>query len=375
MSAPSPLDPAALPPGSKIVHVDMDAFYASVEQRDRPELRGRPVAVGRQPGGRGVVAAASYEARRFGIRSALPMARALRLCPELVVVPPDFEKYTAISRQLRQIFYGLTPLVEPVALDEAFLDVTKNARGEPSAGRLARWLKQEIWSATGLKASAGVGPNKLIAKLASDYDKPDGLVIVPPERVQDFLRPLEVRRIWGVGPKTAERLAELGVTYVSELQAVPAAQLEAMFGKLGPILAARAQGEDPRPVVPHREAKSHGAERTLARDLHRLEEVRALIERLSQKVAEDLKGHGTPGYTVSLKLRYNDFRTISRSFTGEAPTDQPRRIAQIAFKLLESTEAGRRPVRLVGVQVHNLVRPDQMFQLELDLEAGDPGPG
>jgi DNA polymerase-4 len=351
----------------KVIHVDMDAFYASVEQRDRPELVGRPVAVGGSPDGRGVVAAASYEARRFGVHSAMPSARARRLCPDLVFVKPDFEKYAAISRQIRAIFHEVTEVVEPLALDEAYLDVTENRLGEPLAGKLARHLKARIRAETSLIASAGVGPSKLVAKLASDLEKPDGLVIIPPERVDAFLAPLPVRKLWGVGPKTAERLEGMGIKRVVDVRRMRPDDLARALGSFGPFLYELAHGRDDRAVSPHRSRKSRGAERTLERDLRDVQAILRLVDNLAHAVAEDLAKAERPGRTVVVKIRYDDFTTVTRSRTLPTPTTDPVRVAAAARELVAETEAGRRPVRLVGVQVSNLVEEGAPVQLELEL--------
>src|SRR2546425_1211069 len=239
----------------RILHVDMDAFYASVEQRDRPELRGMPVAVGGSPDARGVVAAASYEARRFGVRSAIPMSRAVRLCPELAIVPADFAKYRAVSRQIAAIFRSITPLVEPLSLDEAYLDVTENAWDETLGVSVARRLKAEIREATGLTASAGVAPNKFLAKIASAWRKPDGLTVIAPERVERFLQKLPVDALWGVGPVTATRLRERGIERLVDVRAADPALLREAVGSLTDWLLQLAAGEDDRPVEPNRPSK------------------------------------------------------------------------------------------------------------------------
>lgn len=361
----------------KIIHVDMDAFYASVEQRDRPELRGRPVVVGGSPEGRGVVAAASYEARKFGIRSAIPCARAKRLCADAIFVPPRFDVYLAVSRQIRAVFHEVTELVEPLALDEAYLDVTDNRLEEPLAGKIARHLKQRIRAETELVASAGVGPNKLVAKLASDMDKPDGFLVIPPAGVEAFLRDLPARRLWGVGPKTAERLETMGIRTVKDIRARTPAFLERSLGSYGPFLYELAHGRDDRRVSPGRARKSRGAERTFARDLRDRQEILRLLDNLAHSVADDLDRIEQPGRTVTIKIRYEDFTTITRSRTLPTPTADAARIAAAAKALLDQTEAGRRPVRLVGVTISNLVEEGAPRQLELELpreatEAGEP---
>lgn len=349
----------------KIIHVDMDAFYASVEQRDRPELRGRPVAVGGPPTSRSVVAAASYEARRYGVRSAMSSAEAKRRCPELVFVRPDFTRYVAVSGQLREIFRSVTDLIEPLALDEAYLDVTENKWGEPLAGKIARALKLQIKKELHLTASAGVGPNKLVAKLASDHQKPDGLVIVPPDQVDAFLLPMPVEKLWGVGPATQKRLHDLGVHTVAELRLLPEATLLERLGSFGPFLRQLAFGDDPRAVEPHRVAKSHGAERTFERDLVGLDEMDGVLERLSERVAAELAEGRRPGRTVTVKVRYADFTTLTRSRSLPTPTDDAERISKIAQGLLRATEAPHRPVRLLGVSVSGLLGEEEALQLEL----------
>lgn len=341
----------------RIVHVDMDAFYASVEQRDQPALRGKPVAVGGTQ--RGVVAAASYEARRFGVRSAMPMSRALRLCPGLVVVPPDFPRYRAVSEQVFALFRAVTPLVEPLSIDEAFLDVTENAWGEPLAMEVARRLKAQIKEQVGLTASAGVGPNKLIAKIASGHRKPDGLTVVAPARVEAFLRDLPVDVLWGVGPVTAARLGELGFRRVADLLAVDlagesGARLQEALGSYAPTLLALARGIDERPVEPHWERKSVGAENTFAEDLTELEVIQSEVGAMASDLAGWLLDHARAARTVTLKVRYDDFTTITRSETRRPATRDPDELSARAIALLARTEVGTRPVRLLGVSLHGL---------------------
>jgi DNA polymerase-4 len=354
--------------GRKILHVDMDAFFASVEQRDRPELRGRPVVVGGPPNSRGVVAAASYEARAFGIRSAMPSARAGRLCPDAVFVPPDFERYRAASAQIHGVFREVTDLVEPLSIDEAFLDVTRNHLDEPLAREVARYLKARIKQVTGLTASAGAAPNKFIAKLASDFDKPDGLVVVPPERVDAFLLPLKVERIWGVGPATAKRLHELGARTIADIRRLDPAVLEHRFGRMGRHIMALAHGRDERAVQTRRAAKSRGAETTLAKDETDLATLAGLVGRLSERICEGLAKRDMVGRTITLKLRYDDFTTITRSRTLHRPTRDSAVIREVACELMAAhTEAGQRPVRLVGVSLSGFADPTEPRQLELHL--------
>src|SRR5688572_4155820 len=269
----------------RILHVDMDAFYASVEQRDNPALRGKPVAVGGSPGGRGVVAAASYEARAFGVRSAIPMARAVRLCPDLVIVRPDFAKYKAASDAVFGLFRAVTPLVEPLSLDEAYLDVTSNAWGEALGMTVARRLKAEIRAATGLTASAGVAPNKFLAKIASGWQKPDGLTVIAPERVEHFLRELDVDALWGVGPVTAARLRAHGITRLMYVRTADPAALRAAVGSLADWLTQLARGRDDRPVVAERSPKSSGSETTFAADLTSVEDMRREVMEMARDAA------------------------------------------------------------------------------------------
>lgn len=339
----------------RIIHLDMDAFYASVEQRDDPSLRGRPVAVGGSPQGRGVVAAASYEARKFGVRSAMPMARAVRLCPELAIVRPDFTRYKAASQKVMAILKDCTPLVEPLSLDEAYLDVTHNLWGEPLATTVAKRLKAKIREELSLTASAGVAPNKFLAKIASGWQKPDGLTVIPPERVEAFLQQLPVEALWGVGPVTARKLRGIGIARLVEVRAADPALLARTVGSLAPWLERLSRGDDPREVKPNRPWKSISGETTYPEDLQRAEEVRAEVARLAARVAGSLEKKDLRARTVTLKLRYEDFTTVTRSHTAARPTRDAAELATRAVALLERTEAGRRPVRLVGVGAHGLV--------------------
>jgi DNA polymerase IV len=337
----------------RILHIEMEAFYASVEQRDRPELRGCPVAVGGAPDQRGVVAAASYEARVFGVRSAIPMARAVRLCPSLIIVPPDFRKYRTVSQQVFDMFRSVTSLVEPLSLDEAYLDVTSNAWGETLGINVARRLKTEIREATGLTASAGVAPNKFLAKIASGWHKPDGLTVIAPERVETFLQGLPVDALWGVGPVTARKLRARGIERLIDIRSVEPAALRETVGSLADWLQQLARGEDDRPVVPEHDPKSSGSENTFARDLIDLGEIRREIAGMASEAAGWLMRHERYARTVTIKVRYNDFTTITRSHSDAATRDEAAIVAR-AVALLDKTDAGRRPVRLLGVSVHNL---------------------
>src|SRR6478735_4776711 len=339
----------------RILHLDMDAFYASVEQRDNPTLRGKPVAVGGDPTQRGVVAAASYEARTFGVRSAIPMSRAVRLCPSLVIVRPDFHKYRAISQQIFAMYREVTPLVEPLSLDEAYLDVTENSWREPLGVNVARRLKERIKEATGLTASAGVAPNKFLAKIASGWKKPDGLTVVAPERMEKFLQGLPVDALWGVGPVTATRLRQHGIDKLTDVRAKSVEELEAVVGSLGQWLIDLAHGRDDRPVEPNRPAKSAGSEETYATDLHSLEEIKREVDQLARGVAEWLQQKSINARTVTIKVRYSDFTTVTRSQTTDYTNDADD-IAARAIRLLDKTDAGHRAVRLLGVSVHNFDR-------------------
>jgi DNA polymerase-4 len=341
----------------RILHVDMDAFYASVEQRDDPALKGRPVVVGGRPESRGVVAAASYEARAFGVRSAIPMGRAVRLCPDLVIVPPDFRKYAAVSARVFALFRDVTPLIEPLSLDEAYLDVTENAWGEPLGVSVARRLKERIREETGLTASAGVAPNKFLAKIASGWRKPDGLTVIAPERIEHFLQQLPVDALWGVGPVTARKLREAGIARLVEVRAAPDEVLRRAVGSWADSLRQLSFGLDERAVNPNQERKSIGCEETYAKDLAELDPIRAEVDRMARRTAEILERKDLLARTVVLKLRYANFRTITRSQTREPSTRSADEIAGRAVELLAKTDAGRVPVRLLGVSVHGLEKP------------------
>jgi DNA polymerase-4 len=351
----------------RILHVDMDAFYASVEQRDQPDLRGKPVAVGGSPASRGVVAAASYEARTFGVRSAMPMSRAVRLCPTLVIVRPDFQKYRAVSEQIFTIYRSITPLVEPLSLDEAYLDVTENAWAEPLAMNVARRIKALIRETTGLTASAGVAPNKFLAKIASAWRKPDGLTIVAPDRVEAFLQKLPVDALWGVGPVTAKRLRDRGIARVVDVRTADDATLRAAVGSSADWLRALAAGEDDRPVQPNRAAKSSSSECTYATDLVDLDRMREEIAEMSRENAEWLRERRLAARTVTIKVRYDDFTTVTRSHS-RTPTNDVSDIVARAVALLAKTAAGVRPVRLLGAGLHGLVSADDIGSGELPFE-------
>jgi DNA polymerase-4 len=337
----------------RILHVDMDAFYASVEQRDRPELRGLPVVVGGAPDKRGVVAAASYEARTFGVRSAMPMSRAVRLCPSLTIVSPNFNKYQSVSRLVFDLFRSVTPLVEPLSLDEAYLDVTENAWGETLGVNVARRLKTEIRTLTGLTASAGVAPNKFLAKIASGWQKPDGLTVIAPERVESFLQTLPVDALWGVGPVTARKLRAAGIERLMDVRAADPETLHRVVGSLAEWLQRLAHGEDDRPVVAEHEPKSSGSENTFAEDLTDIGAIRTHIVEMARDAAQWLSRRERYARTVTIKVRYSDFTTITRSHSDRPTRDEDSLVAR-AVAMLDRTEAGTRPIRLLGVSVHGL---------------------
>ncbi|MFF5204620.1 DNA polymerase IV [Streptosporangium sp. NPDC000396] len=340
--------------GCPILHVDMDAFYASVELRERPELKGVPVIIG-DPGARGVVLSATYEARRFGVHSAMPMTRARRLCPQAVVIPPSRRKYSEVSRGIMEIFGTFTPEVEPIASDEAFLDVggARKRLGPPAA--IAAMIRERVAREHGITCSVGVASSKFVAKLASQHCKPDGLLVVPVDKVVDFLHPLPVGALWGVGERTERSLVRFGVKTVGDLARIPVATLQRELGQAaGAHLAALAWGRDERPVQPHVPDKSIGAEETFATDVGDPVEIRRELLRLSERVAARLREGGHVGRTVSVKLRRADFTTISRSRTLREPTDVAQVLYTTACDLYAAAGLEEVRLRLVGVRVENL---------------------
>ncbi len=344
-------------PIRKIIHVDMDAFFASCEQRDFPELRGRPVAVG-GASERGVVAAASYEARAFGVRSAMPGSRARRLCPELIFVPHRFDVYRAVSQQIRQIFLSWTPLVQPLSLDEAYLDVTENLNGEPSATRIAEAIRAAIRAETGLTASAGVSYNKFLAKIASDINKPDGLCVITPKDGPDFAAKLPVRKFYGVGPATAAKMERLGIATGDDLRAKDRPFLDRHFGKAGGYYYWASRGVDNRPVNPNQERKSIGSETTFSNDLTSRDACMTELMPLIESVARHCGKRAIVGRTVTLKLRYADFKTVTRSRTSSAPVSEAAAITDIIGLLLDGLMPLRSGVRLLGVTLSALSTVD-----------------
>ena len=319
-----------------IIHVDMDAFYASVEQRDRPELEGKPIIVGGSPDQRGVVAAANYAVRQFGVHSAMPSSTARRLCPHAIFLPAQLDYYAQISDQIREIFHRFTPLVEPLSLDEAFLDVSGSERLFGTAESVGRQIKESIRSELNLVASVGIAPNKFLAKIASDLEKPDGFVQVDPRGVQAFLDPLPVGRLWGVGRQTSKVFQRLGVHTIGQLRALPLSVLTSHFGSHGEHLSKLAHAIDNRPVVPDREAKSISNETTFATDLDDQESLRAWLLELTEQVARRLRRHALRGRTVEIKVRFADFQTITRSRKLPEPTNSTQALWEQANTLLST---------------------------------------
>lgn len=366
------VDGAVAPTGREtILHVDMDAFYASIEQRDRPELRGRPVVVGGL-GDRGVVAAASYEARRYGVHSAMPITRARRRCPDLVEVAPDFRRYEAVSRAIREVFTSYTPLVETIALDEAFLDVAGSRRLFGAPVEIAHAVRADIMAAESLVASVGVATSKLCAKLASRRAKPDGVVCVPAGGELAFLHPLPVGDLWGVGPVTGERLDAIGVRTIGDLARVPASRLRARLGDAAAAhLAALAAGVDESPVVPDRAARSVSNETTFATDLTDVDEVRREIRRLAEKVASRLRDAVTAARTVTLTCRLPSFRTLRRSVTLDVPVASGPEIFDAAWRCWERLQPRPEAVRLLGVGASSLGSGDVARQLTFGIDGAD----
>lgn len=353
--------------GCPILHVDMDAFFVSVELLDRPELRGKPVIVG-HPGARGVVAAASYEVRAFGVHSAMPISRARRLCPQAVIIPPAHEKYARVSAAVMEIFRSVTPLVEPLAMDEAFLDVSGAIRRLGRPAEIARQIREQVAGQQGITCSVGVASTKFIAKLASTRSKPDGLLVVPADGVAAFLRPLPVAALWGVGERTEQHLARLGLRTVGDLADTPLPALQRELGNAaGAHLYELSWGRDPRPVVASTPDKSVGAEETFPYDISDPEVIRRELLRLAEKVGARLRAGGNSGRTISVKLRMADFKTFTRARTLPEPTDLARVIYATACELYEGSGLERVQLRLVGVRVENLAPVGQTSrQLALD---------
>jgi len=339
----------------KIIHIDMDAFYASIEQRDHPEYRGKPIAVGGSPEGRGgVVATASYEARKYGVKSAMPSKQAQHLCPDLIFVRPRFEVYKSVSRQVRQIFQRYTDLIEPLSLDEAYLDVTQDKLQINSALEIAHHIRQSIKDELQLTASAGVSVNKFVAKIASDLNKPDGLTFIGPSRVESFVESLPVEKFFGVGKVTAQRMKSLGIHTGADLKKLSEPELRRNFGKSGSFFYRIVRGIDDRPVQPNRAAKSIGAEDTFPFDLTTLGEMKEELLKISRNVSKRLLQHRLKGRTISLKIKYHDFRIITRSLSLPESTDDRDVIWRTACTLLEATDPEDKKIRLLGISLSNL---------------------
>ncbi len=362
----------------KIIHIDMDAFYAAIEQRDCPELRGKPVIVGGQPDKRGVVATCSYEARQFGIHSAMPSMTAFKRCPHAIFLPPRFDVYRGVSRQIIQIFQGYTDLVEPLALDEAYLDVTENRLRQTSATLIARQIKHQIQEQTGLTASAGVSFNKFLAKLASDFQKPNGLMVVTPQQASRFLDATPIGKFFGVGKVTEARLKELGIQTGADLKQVSEEQLRSRFGERGSMLYNYVRGEDHRQVLPTRIRKSIGKETTLETDSADHEHIVRILQHLSTQVEKRLLELGLRGKTITLKLKWSDFQLITRSTTVPLAIQDAHTMMHYLLVLLTQLEGEQKQVRLLGVSLSNLVpengmSPQQIYTSrslwDTDLEA------
>jgi DNA polymerase-4 len=354
-----------MPLTRKIIHIDMDAFFASVEQRDRPELRGLPVIVGGDPQSRGVVAACSYEARTFGIHSAMPSVRAHQLCPHAVFLKPRMARYQEVSRHIMALFHRYTTLVEPLSVDEAFLDVTGNLLGEPSATRIAQIIRKAILDTTGLTASAGVSYNKFLAKIASGHNKPDGITVIPPDRAQVFISSLPIGKFFGVGRVTEKKMRSQGIRTGGDLLRFSRQELIALFGKSGLFFYDIARGLDQRPVQPLTVRKSIGSETTLPSDILDFVRVSAVLFELAGQVARNLARIKTGGRTLTLKVRYSDFTTITRSCTTAQGFFAASDILAQLPRLLAATEAGRRKIRLLGVTVANLCSEQEALRLRI----------
>jgi DNA polymerase-4 len=338
----------------KIIHIDMDAFYASVEQRDNPEYRGKPIAVGGSPEGRGgVVATASYEARKFGVRSAMPSKKALQLCPEVIFVRPRFAVYKEVSQKIREIFRRYTDLIEPLSLDEAYLDVTQDKQDIGSAIDIAKMIKQAIKDELQLTASAGVSINKFVAKIASDMNKPDGMTFIGPSSIESFMEKLPVEKFFGVGKVTADKMKGMGLFTGADLKRLPEDEMVKHFGKAGRFYYQIARGIDNREVQPNRETKSIGAEDTFPYDLTDIDEMNAELDKLSQTVANRLQTYQMKGRTVTLKIKYNDFKQITRNYSVSEPVGDFDIISGTAKKLLLATEPEGKKIRLLGVTLSN----------------------
>ncbi len=351
----------------KIVHVDMDAFYASVEQHDNPELLGKPVAVGGS-GERGVVAAASYEARKYGVRSALSAKVAKRKCPDLIFVKPRFSRYKEVSDQIREIFFEYTDLVEPLSLDEAYLDVTYTKKGKPSATLIAKEIKSSIYKKTGLTASAGVSYNKFLAKVASDVNKPNGLFVVTPREAQEFIDKLEVRKFFGIGKITAEKLNKMGIWFGRDLKKVDRLELLRLFGKAGNYYFEICRGEDNRPVLPSRKRKSVGAEQTFFYDLYDKKDFEKEIIQIVDILWQRAERANVKAKTLTLKYKYSDFEQHTRSYTVMDYFKSKKQLSEESFKLLFVSKGFEKGVRLLGLTLSNFLEEQISKPVQLTLD-------
>ena len=357
----------------KIIHIDMDAFYAAVEQRDFPELRGKPIAVG-SPEARGVVSTASYEARRYGVHSAMSSQKAKKLCPHLIFVSCRFDVYKAVSRQIHEIFHEYTDIIEPISLDEAFLDVTENKKGIPLGVTIAKEIKAKIRERLNLVASAGISYNKFLAKIASDYRKPDGLCTIHPSQALDFIAKLPIEKFWGVGPVTAKKMHLYGITNGAQLRARSRDWLVRYFGKMGAVYYDFARGIDLRPVEAVWIRKSLGTERTLETDISRPHEVEAVLASVAEELEDRLKRHPFRGLTLTLKIKFHDFTQITRSYTQDQPFLSQEDFLPVAHQLLDTVEYATHPIRLMGLAISNSIdehphhHSNDWHQLELKFE-------
>ncbi len=351
-------------PIRKIIHIDMDAFFASVEQRDRPELRGKPVVVGGDPNSRAVVCAASYEARKFGVKSAMSCSEAKRRCPQAIFIYPRFSAYSEASDSIMEVLQTVTDKIEPLSLDEAYLDVTENLLGERSATRVAEYLRKSIYEKTKLTASAGVSFNKFLAKIGSDLNKPNGLCVITPDQVDKILLPLSVGRLWGVGKKTHEKLNSYGFETVADLRNSSAEKLTEVLGSMGSFLWDLSHGRDNREVESEWDPKSCGTETTFEQDILSPGKLLITLDELCEEISETLREKHWYAMTYTLKVKYFDFKQITRSTTFAIPTDQAVPVFQrLKDLLMEKTEAGRTPIRLIGVSASGLIRENDPLQL------------
>ncbi|WP_369917172.1 MULTISPECIES: DNA polymerase IV [Prevotella] len=361
-------------PQRKIIHIDMDAFFASVEQRDHPELCGKPIAIG-YDGERGVVSTASYEARRFGVRSAMSMMMAKRLCPRLIVVPARYEVYRQVSDEVMTIFHDYTDIIEPLSIDEAFLDVTENKRGMELAVDVAREIKRRVKDELRLTASAGVSYNKLLAKIASEERKPDGLCTIHPDKALDFIARLRIEKLWGVGPKTAQRMHYMGIFTGRDLRKCSLGHLKEVFGKSGQLFYEFARGIDHRPVVVERVRKSVGCEHTFREDISRPSAVIIELYHTVLELVERIAKDGFEGKTLTLKVKFGDFRQITRSVTQQKHLKNKDEILPLAKKLLTEVDySSEHPIRLIGLSVSNPADEDEAKRrewIQLKLEFKD----